>query len=31
LRLAHDTSTPLVITGLAGEAGVMKLSWDALR
>jgi putative Mg2+ transporter-C (MgtC) family protein len=31
LRLAHDTSTPLVIADLAGEAGVMKLSWDALR
>jgi putative Mg2+ transporter-C (MgtC) family protein len=31
LRLAHDTSTPLVIAGLADEAGVMKLSWDALR
>jgi putative Mg2+ transporter-C (MgtC) family protein len=31
LRLAHDTTTPPVIAELAGEAGVMKLRWDALR
>jgi len=31
LRLADDTTTPLVIAALANEAGVMTLHWDALR
>jgi putative Mg2+ transporter-C (MgtC) family protein len=31
LRLAQDTTTPPVVADLAGEAGVMKLRWDALR
>lgn len=31
LRLAHDTTTPSVVSDLAHEAGVMKLRWDALR
>jgi putative Mg2+ transporter-C (MgtC) family protein len=31
LRLPHDTSIPSIIADLAGEAGVMKLRWDALR
>jgi putative Mg2+ transporter-C (MgtC) family protein len=30
-RLAHDTTTPAIVTELAGEAGVMKLRWDAMR
>jgi putative Mg2+ transporter-C (MgtC) family protein len=30
-RLAHDTKTPPIVSELAGEAGVMKLRWDALR
>lgn len=31
LRPAHDTTTPPIVGELAGEAGVMKLRWDALR
>jgi putative Mg2+ transporter-C (MgtC) family protein len=31
LRLARDTTTPTIVADLAGEAGVMKLSWEALR
>lgn len=31
LRLAQDTTTPAVVTELAGEAGIMKLRWNALR
>ncbi|HWE72358.1 MAG TPA: MgtC/SapB family protein [Stellaceae bacterium] len=30
-RMAHDTVTPPAIAELAGETGVMKLRWDAMR
>lgn len=29
-HLPDDTTTPAIVAALAGEAGVMKLHWDAL-